>query len=240
VLAALLLNATTGNAHTLAGTMISIALNRPGIVTVTIAAEADPMIAKLEALGGVASSMPMTNDERRVRLESLFPVLRAHIDGRLGDKPLDLTLRDVIVDDTAQVEVHVTAPVPQGPHTLTWRCTFIFGAYQLAVATGDEGDVIQWLQGPQASTPVVVEPSRADVEMFTATPAHIRIGYSLAMVALVAYILTRRRLDHGGRWWQSSRYSRWRLECLNVSPDRSLPSFSTKPRRSSISRQFQR
>lgn len=196
VLAALLLNTATGNAHTLAGTMISVAFNRPGIVTLTIAAEADPLIAKLEALGGVASSTALTNDERRARIESLFPVLRAHIDGRLDDKPLDFTLRDVIVDDTAQVEVRVTAPVPHGPHTFTWRCTFIFGAYQMAVAAGDQGDVSQWLQGPQASNPIAVEPSAANAWASLGGQTGIRIGYSIATVALVVYVINRRRAGH--------------------------------------------
>ena len=153
VAATLLMNVARVDAHVLAGTIVSVALTRPGSVTVTIAAEADPLIAKLEALGGVFSDTPLTNDERRARLDSLFPTLRAHIDGRLSGKPLDFTLRDVFIDDTAQVEIHLTANVPEMPLTFTWRSTFIFGAYQLKTTSGDEGETGEWLQGPQTCDP---------------------------------------------------------------------------------------
>jgi hypothetical protein len=191
VIATLLLHVTRVNAHVLAGTIVSVALSRPDSVTVTIEAEADPLISKLEALGGVTSNTPLTQDERRARLESLFPVLRAHIDGRLSGRPLDFTLRDVAVDDTAQVEVRLTASVPQGTQSFTWRSTFIFGAYQLKTTSGDEGEAVEWLQGPQTSTPIALTPSPDDVVAAGRLP-HIRIVHGLAMGALVVYVLTRR------------------------------------------------
>jgi hypothetical protein len=121
----------------------------------------------------------------------LFPVLRAHIDGRLSGRPLDFTLRDVAVDDTAQVEVRLTASVPQGTQSFTWRSTFIFGAYQLKTTSGDEGEAVEWLQGPQTSTPIALTPSPDDVAAAGRLP-HIRIVHGLAMGALVVYVLTRR------------------------------------------------
>jgi hypothetical protein len=117
VIGTLLLNVARVDAHVLAGTIVSVALTQPAVVTVTIAAEADQLIAKLEALGGVMADRPATNRQRRARLESLFPILRAHIDGRLSGRPLDFTLRDVAVDDTAHVELHLTAHGPGGPQS---------------------------------------------------------------------------------------------------------------------------
>jgi hypothetical protein len=189
----LLLNVARADAHVLAGTIVSVAVTRTGSVTVTIAAEADPLIAKLEALGGVFSDTPLTNDERRARLESLFPTLRAHIDGRLSGTPLDFTLRDVLVDDTAQVEVHLTARVPDVPQTFTWRSTFVFGAYQLKTTSADESEAVEWLQGPQTSTPIALEPSPED-EGSAGSVTYSRIMHGLAMGALVVYVLTRRRV----------------------------------------------
>jgi hypothetical protein len=193
--AALLLNAATVEAHSLAGTIVSVALTRLDIVTVTIAAEADPLIAKLDALSGVMSDAPQTNDSRRARLESLFPVLRAHIDARLGGRPLDFTLREVLVDDTAQVEVHLTARVPHGPQSFTWRSTFIFGAYQV-ITSGDAGEAVQWLQGPQTSTPIALEPSLAEAQASAGRTTHI-VGHGLALGALVVCVLIRRRFAQG-------------------------------------------
>jgi hypothetical protein len=196
VFAMLLLNGVAGHAHTLASTIVSAEMGQPGTVTITIAAEADPLIEKLEALAGVAaSSQPASAAERRARIESLFPTLRAHIDARVAGTPLKLELLDVAVDDTAQTELRLTARLP-GPHeggpyesgVFTWRCTFIFGAYQF-VSHRDRP--VEWLQGPQASNPVVLE--EAPAEAPSSAPRFTRIGHSLAMGALVVYVICRRR-----------------------------------------------
>jgi hypothetical protein len=194
VVLALLLNAVVAHAHTLASTVVSVKMIHPGTVTATIAAEADPLIAKLEALAGVAAwDAPTTADGRRSRIEALFPTLRAHIDARADGTPLVLELQDIAVDDTAQVEMHLTANVSNGPHTFTWRSTFIFGAYQLATRSGSATDVIEWLQGPQTSAPITLEPLRDSGDSFRWSTG-VRIGHSLTMGALVVYFLQRRRV----------------------------------------------
>ena len=189
VFAVLLANAAAGRAHSLASTIVSVTMTRPGTVHVTIAAEADPLIAKLEALAGVAESgPPATSGERRARLEALFPTLRANIDARVAGEPLVLELQDVEVDDTAQTELHLFATLPGGSQDLTWRCTFIFGAYQLA--NGDTAEDIQWLQGPQTSAPIALVSPHTDGPSLA--PTLTRIGHSLAMGALVVYVIRRR------------------------------------------------
>ena len=173
----------------------------PDTVVITIAAEADPLIAKLEALGGTAAAdPPATADRRRRRIESLFPTLLEHLDARVAGRPLKLALREVAVDDTAQVEMHLIAKGAHGPHAFTWRSTFIFGAYQLATTSGSTGAAVEWLQGPQTSRPIRLEPSHTDVNGTTDAAASTlreygtRIGHSLAMGGLVAYVLRRRHL----------------------------------------------
>jgi hypothetical protein len=56
LVAVLVLGATAGHAHTLASTIVSVTMTHHNRVTITIAAEADPLIAKLEALAGVSAS----------------------------------------------------------------------------------------------------------------------------------------------------------------------------------------
>src|SRR5687767_1153080 len=198
--AVLVLGATAGHAHTLASTMVSVTMTRPNLVSITIAAEADPLIAKLEALAGVSASDPPTTDrERRARIESLFPTLRAHIDARVAGTLLVLDLQDVAVDDTAQTEIHLTARMPTRAPTFTWRSTFIFGAYRLSSRSGDPADAIEWLQGPQTSTPIALEAPRAEDQGATKAGGFAlwqygtRIGHGLAMAALVIFVIGRRR-----------------------------------------------
>jgi hypothetical protein len=195
--AVLVLRAATTQAHTLASTVVSVKMTHSDVVMITIAAEADPLIAKLEALAGIATSHPpTTRDGRRTRLESLVPTLRGHIDARVAGTPLLLELQDIAVDDTAQVEMHLTAKAP-ALRAFTWRCSFIFGAYQLATTNGGAAEVVEWLQGPQASTPITLEAIRAEVASSVTGSTVIRIGHSLAMCALVAYFLRRRRRYSG-------------------------------------------
>jgi hypothetical protein len=193
IVLACLSSATQAGAHRLATTTVSVVETRPGLIDVTVEAEADALIEKLEALAGVlVSNPPVTNTDRRARLESLFPTLRAHIEVRVSGTPLELSLRDMLVDDTAQVAIHLTATTSPGPHTCTWRSTFVFGAYQLTIKSGDRGDVVQWLQGPQMSDPIALEPiaeARASALRFLDS----RISHGLAMGALVAFVLGRRR-----------------------------------------------
>jgi len=189
LVAVLVLGATAGHAHTLASTIVSVTMTHPNRVTITIAAEADPLIAKLEALAGVSASATVTTArERRARIESLFPTLGAHIDARVAGTPLVLDLQDVAVDDTAQTEIHLTARMPTGTPTFTWQSTFIFGAYRLSTRS-DAADAIEWLQGPQTSTPIALDASRDASALWQ---HRTRIGHSLAMAALVVYVIGRR------------------------------------------------
>jgi hypothetical protein len=197
LLAVLVLGATAGHAHTLASTIVSVTMTHPNLVSITIAAEADPLIAKLEALAGIsASGPPTTARERRARIESLFPTLRAHIDARVADTPLVLDLQDVAVDDTAQTEIYLTARMPTGAPTFTWRSTFIFGAYRLSSRTDDAADAIEWLQGPQTSRPIALDvPGQGTAEAGASAlwQYRTRIGHGLAMAAIVIYVIGRRR-----------------------------------------------
>lgn len=199
--------AAQARAHTLATTTVSIVETRAGLVGVTIEAEADALIAKLEALGGaVVSDPPVTNTHRRTRLESLFPTLRSHIDVRVDGAPLELSLRDIVVDDTAQVVIHLTAKTTRGRHLCTWRSTFVFGAYQLTINGGDDSEVVQWLQGPQTSEPIALEPiaeAAAFAPRLLTSLFGNRISHGLVMGALVVYVLGRRRC--GQRWRAVSR-----------------------------------
>jgi hypothetical protein len=191
--------AAPARGHALATTTVSVIETRAGLIDVTLEAEADALIAKLEALSGTSASNTTTIEQRRARLESLFPMLRAHIDARVSGTPLELGLRDILVDETAQVAIHLAARTPAGPHTFTWRSTFVFGAYQVTIKSGGRADAVQWVQGPQTSDPIALEPSTADAGSAADTTAFAqrlfnnRVGHGLAMGALVLFMLGRRR-----------------------------------------------
>jgi hypothetical protein len=191
--AVLLVNAATTYGHTLAGTIISVSVSRPEIVTITIAAEADPLITKLEALAGTSTSnSAMTSAARRARIVSLLPTLLANVEASIGRQRLALELQDVVVDDTAHTEIRLTGRMPPDATTFTWRSTFVVGAYRMTIV-GRAGEVIEWLQGSQTSTPVDLDSQPASNERLALQANITRIGHSLAMGVLIVYFVRRRR-----------------------------------------------
>jgi len=170
-------------AHPLATTTVSLTLQRDGVIDVTIAAEADPLIAKLEALSGVESSP--TSMTRAARLELLATTLLDHIDLRADGVRRSLTVRDVIVDPTAQATIRMAANVPSGAQHVTWRSTFIFGSYPIAVRAEDGPEAVEWLQGPQTSAPIALSRTRTSLGLIRA----VAMGFTHIVPAGLDHIL---------------------------------------------------
>ena len=170
VAATLLLSGSATRAHPLATTTVLLVATQDGQLNLTIAADADALIAKLEtladkpvsaAVGSPVSAARSTAAERRARLETLSSALVDGIEARINESPLVWRLRDVLVDDTAQTEMHFTATMPAGSRTLTWRSTLASGSYPVAVRSLEGQEVITWLQGRQASEPIRLDSARA-------------------------------------------------------------------------------
>jgi hypothetical protein len=158
---ALLATAAPAGAHPLATTTVSMTATDAGIVTLTLSADADALIARLEALAeGPASRQRalayQTAAERRARIESLFPTLAENVDVLADETPLSLRLEGVVVDETAQAELRLTAAVPFDASALTWQSWLVAGSYPIAVRSTNGHEVIEWLQGPQASKPLAL------------------------------------------------------------------------------------
>jgi hydrogenase/urease accessory protein HupE len=153
-------------AHPLAATTVAIAVSGSGVLDVSISAHADPLIEKLEALAGLPPSEPrQTRDDRAARLRQLGAALLTHIDLRVDDARASLTVRDVIVDATAQAEIRLTAAFPADVRHMTWRSTFIYGSYPVAVRDADGMEAVEWLQGPQMSGPISLNAPRAPLSV---------------------------------------------------------------------------
>jgi hypothetical protein len=148
-------------AHPLATTTVSIATTGRGIVTLSIAADADALIAKLETLAGEPVSQQRTSEERRARIESLFSTLAVHIELRADETSLAPRLERVIVDDTAQAELRLTAAVPSDAHAFTWRSSLVAGSYPVAMRSTGGQEAVEWLQGPQVSGPLALDAPRS-------------------------------------------------------------------------------
>lgn len=151
-------------AHPVSTTTVAVGLEPDGRYVVTITADADPLIAKLEVLSAhPLSAAPATDASARgSRLESLKNALLAHVtlafDGRLAAPAVG----PARVDDAGQATITLTGVTPAGARTVTWSSSLVFGAYPLAVRASDGREVVQWLQAQEPSDPVpLVGPDQA-------------------------------------------------------------------------------
>jgi hypothetical protein len=155
IVAVVMLMAGSAAAHPLATATVSIAATEPGIVTLILTADADALIATLEALDDARVSLG--GEDRRARIESLVSALAGHIDLRADGTSVLLRLERVLVDDNGQAGLHLTAAVPSGADAMTWRSSLITGSYPIAMRSADGQEVIEWLRGPQASKPLALD-----------------------------------------------------------------------------------
>ena len=143
-------------AHPLATTTVSMSYDTRDRLTMSISADADALIAKLEALAGDAAAKASSAHDCRVRLRDLVPTFISHVDVRVDGTPVIPALDSIEVDGTRQAAIVLHATMPPDAKRVTWRSSFVFGSYPLAMRSADGHEVVQWLQGPETSAPMAI------------------------------------------------------------------------------------
>ena len=134
-------------AHPLSTFGVRLNVSGPQI-TVTINADAAPLLGKLDALG--ASPASTGNDLERIgrRTDLIRSLSLVSADNTL----VALTAGSVRTNVDGQVEIRLTGTLPVEAHTLVWRSRLIYGAYPLSVSHGpDPVESVFWLQGAEES-----------------------------------------------------------------------------------------
>jgi hydrogenase/urease accessory protein HupE len=145
-------------AHPVATTTVAVVIDANGRVVATITADADPLIAKLEAL----SDDPLPNQHattpaaRAARLDSLRSTLLARVSLSFDGSAAGFVAAPATVNDTGQATIRLTAVAPAGARTLTWSSSLVYGSYPVAVRTADGREAVQWLQAQESSEPVTL------------------------------------------------------------------------------------
>ncbi len=146
---ALLLTATVG-AHPLStfGARIDV---DGAQVTVTLNADAAPLLATLDALGdGTATDGTVLS---RVAAHSALVADRSVV--RADGFRVVLTAGAPRINEDGQIEITLTGALPDNSSTLTWQSRAIFGTYPISVTRGDDTtETVYWLDGQAASEPI--------------------------------------------------------------------------------------
>jgi hydrogenase/urease accessory protein HupE len=151
-----------------------VRLNVSGhIVTVTLNADAAPLIAKLDALSADRRSLgegwldpAAAKQLERVRLRG--DVIRALSFLSADQAPVALTIDIVRRNADGQVEITLSGSLPSDARSLAWQSRLIYGAYPLSVSHGSNNvESVFWLQGSEASPAMPVRVSSQSVATFT-------------------------------------------------------------------------
>jgi len=145
-------------AHPVATTTVAVAVGAGGRSVAAITADADPLIAKLEALSldPLPNRSAVTATERASRLDALSATLLAHVTIAFDGQVIRLAAEPAEVTDTGQATIRLTGVAPAGARMLTWSSSLVYGSYPLAVRTPDGREIVQWLQAQECSQPVML------------------------------------------------------------------------------------
>jgi hydrogenase/urease accessory protein HupE len=145
-------------AHPVSTTTVAVAVGADGRSVATITADADPLIAKLEALSvdPLPNRSAATATERASRLDALSATLLAHVTAAFDGQVIRLVAEPADVTDTGQATIRLTGVAPAGARMLTWSTSLVYGSYPLAVRAPDGREIVQWLQAQERSQPVAL------------------------------------------------------------------------------------
>ena len=141
-------------AHPAATTSLIVTLQGEPSFEVAVNADADSLIAKLEALEKIAEPGAQTTAaDRRARLVALEGALHDRIEVRADESALALTFAGATVEaQTGQAVVTFTGHLPASAEAMVLRSRFIYGSYALVFRrAGIDGETVEWIQGHEPS-----------------------------------------------------------------------------------------
>jgi len=135
-----------------------VVIEPSGRYVATITADADPLIAKLEALSAdpLPAARPTVAGDRAARLDALKAALLTHVTLAFDDRPVTPAVAPASVSEGGQATIRLTGAAPAGARSVTWSSSLVFGSYPLAVRAPDGREVVQWLNAQDRSDPVAL------------------------------------------------------------------------------------
>ena len=159
IAAAMMLFTSPGlRAHPTALTHALITVNADRTLEVTFTTLGEPLVTKLEALGGVPPGLVSSVEAIRTRLVELQDVLTTQLVVYADSAPVRLRFIGAapVTDESGKFAVRLSARLPAGATTVSWRSSLVSGTYPLAVRR--EGapapvsdEAFEWLTGPEIS-----------------------------------------------------------------------------------------
>jgi hypothetical protein len=151
--ATLVVSGATTSAHPTATTSFTLTVSPDHTFEVSIATDADGLLAKLSALAGeTLPAAPLSRAIRDARLTALQTTLVDRLDVRIDDTRMPLAFAGIDDLEGQLLIVRLTGHLPREGQTVTFQSSFVYGSYPLIVRhLGAERESLEWLEGPQAS-----------------------------------------------------------------------------------------
>ncbi len=131
-------------------------------VEVALTADAESLRLKLEALDrGTGQPTPMgaVTDPRARAVLARGTTLLEQIDLRSGDIPVTLAIEGATLTPDGQLTVQLRGHLRDAAAAVTWRTTLFLGSYPVVSTQDGEAERVEWLQGGQRGTALMVTSS---------------------------------------------------------------------------------
>lgn len=172
--------------HEIGTTGVVVLVKNDGTFEVSITADSETLLNRLETSAGLERTPPVPPAERQRRITPLATQLPSKFEISFDGKAATARLKTVVVRSSAldptseaQVMITFTGPIPAAARTLTWTYSLTYGSYALAVShEGDQQPVRQWLEGGQISEPVPLRIRAAPLTRWQVAKLYLVLGFT--------------------------------------------------------------
>ena len=178
------LSSTTGRAHEIGTTRISVVFGAGGTYDIEIVTDANALLEKLQA----SSGSPSSAERRADRLNSLLPSfdekfrqrVKIAFDG-VDVRPVTAYVVAPTADatPTAIATIRLTGQTPPDAKQFTWTYSWTFASYALTVRrTPHANPVTQWLEGGQTSAPLSLTAPSTQFDRMGTAWRYLALGFT--------------------------------------------------------------
>jgi len=172
-------------AHEIGTTRVSARFDR-GRYAIEITTDASSLLEKLDAVAGLpmdattAQTDVATMEKRLVRRDDAFRQrVTVAFDGTETRPETHYTVSPASEALSAVIAtIRLTGEVPRGASHFTWSYSWTFASYALSVTNGGAAATIEWLEGGQASAPILLRDSAPAITRTTVAWRYLLLGFT--------------------------------------------------------------
>ena len=169
------LSASVAHAHEIGTTRVSVAFEDRASYEIEVVTDAISLVEKLTGQTPASDSSAAVLQNELQKYDTLFRQrVVITFDGSAANAAIDYSVTGIATATSAPAAtIHLRGSIPANARQFAWTYSWTFATYSLTV-----GDITQWLEGGQASTPVSVDIRSAHMSRFAIALRYLTLGFT--------------------------------------------------------------